>query len=101
MEKRKEIRAGILRVNKFVLLEFITKFFTGQAKFVSKNLKLRNVRKYDPDDSPLCLPYYDFVFEGDDLPLVPEGCWPLFITEEQVEGKKNCYRLVLDKYNNK
>ena len=98
MDNKKEIRAGILRVNMFVLSGFISKFFTGELKFVNKNLRLRNVRKSDSRDMPglMELHYYDFVFEGDDLPIVPYGCWPLFITEEKVEGKKNLLKLVKD-----
>lgn len=97
MDKQKEVRAGILRVNMFLLTGFISKFFTGQLKFVNKNLKLRNVRKCDDRDMSMSLPYYDFVFEGDDLPLVSEGRWPVFVTEEKVEGKKHSLMLVKDK----
>ena len=99
MEK-KEIRAGILRESMFSLTGFISKFFTGEAKFINKNLSLKTVRKIE-DGIPNCLPYYDFVFLGDDLPVVPYGCWPLFIKEEPVEGEKGSFRLVADTRANK
>ena len=100
MDNKKEIRAGTFRISCMLLIHFIGKLFTGEAKLVNKNLHLRSIRRVD-GDIPMLDTYYDFFFLGDDLPLVEEGMYPCFVMREPVEGTENSYRLVPDIYLNK
>ena len=92
MENQKEKRGGVLRMSQPFLKE-LTDFFTGKAKLVNKNLEVRTLRRID-SDRPLFDAYYEIGFIGDDLPLVPEGCYPQEVNIEKVEGKENCFKLV-------
>ena len=92
MNKQKERRAGILKISQ-PALNFLTDFFTGKVKLVNKNLKLHTLRRID-SEHPIFDTYYEIGFIGDDLPIVPEGCIPSTIEIEEVEDKKNCFKLV-------
>ena len=85
----KKVRAGILRCNQFTLKE-MTEFLIGNKRFINKNLRLYKVREWD--DGVGSLPYYDFVFMGDDLPLVSYGCSANYLDIEKVED--NAFMLV-------
>ena len=86
---KKQIRAGILRCNEFTLKE-ITEFLVGNKRFINKNLRLIKVRMWN--DGIDTLPYYDFVFMGDDLPIVTYGCSAQFLDIEKVD--ENSFKLV-------
>lgn len=86
-------RIGILRVSELILRIYITEFFTGKRRFVNKNLRLFSVRRIETDFH-LAFNDYDLVFEGDDLPLIPEGCYPLFLDMVQVGKTGKRWKLI-------
>ena len=86
-------RVGILRVNELILKVTITKFFTGERKLINKNLRLLGIKRIETDFN-LAFTDYDLAFTADDLPLIPEGCYPLFVDMVPMNKSNKNFKLV-------
>lgn len=91
VNENKQNRTGVLRISRAFLSEIFTNFLIGRSRFINKNLKLMNLKHVD--DPPLDN-YYELLFTADDLPIVIGGFKARHLSIAEVEGRKNCYKLV-------